>query len=183
MRKNLTAANIITIFRILLVPIFLILYLNPVFYYEGFPLFAVLTYLLAFLSDVLDGFIARSTNTITNIGKILDPLADKLLRISVILAFYINGVLPLYVFLILLIFDILSIALAFIMLQNKYFVKANIFGKITTIFMSLSLFSCFFHNVINPYDYYAVLLSIVMVFVTLIQYFIKYYKIYKKIKS
>jgi len=182
MKKYLTAANIITIIRILLIPLFLVFYLNTSFYYEGFPLYAVLIYLLAFFSDVLDGFIARTTNTISNLGKILDPLADKLLRLSVIFAFYIADVLPLYIFLTLLTFDILSIVLALVMLNNKFFVKANIFGKITTIIMTLSLFSCFFHNIINPYDVYAVMISIVLVFITLIQYFIKYYKIYKKIR-
>ena len=96
MKKNLNAANLITIFRIILIPIFMMFYLNTSFYYENFPLYAMLIYLLAFLSDVVDGMIARNKNQITTLGKILDPLADKLLRLSVLCAFMIKGVLPFY---------------------------------------------------------------------------------------
>lgn len=182
MKKNLTIPNLLSLLRILLVPFFLILYLNKNFYVEGFPLYAVLVFLLAFTLDVLDGLIARKTNTVTNLGKVLDPLADKILRLSVIFGFMLNGILPLYMFIILLVIDLFSIVIGAILYANKIVVKANIVGKITTIIMSLSLFSCFFNNIIKPYDLIAVMVSIILVFITLVQYFVKYYKIYKKIK-
>lgn len=183
MKKNLTVANFLTLLRILLVPIFLVLYLDQTFYLEGFPLFAVLVFLLAFCLDVLDGMIARKTNTVTDLGKVLDPLADKILRLSVLCAFMINNVMPLYMFLILLFIDLISIVLGAILYVKKIVVKSNIFGKITTVIMSLSLFLCFFHNVIKPYDLVAVIVSIVLVLLTLIQYLVKYYKIYKNFQK
>ena len=183
MKKNLTIPNLLSLLRIILVPFFLVFYLNKTFYYEGFPLCAVLVFLLAFTLDVLDGLIARKTNTITNLGKVLDPLADKILRLSIIFGFMLNNVLPLYMFIILLTFDLISIVVGAVLYKNKIVVKANIVGKITTVIMSLSLFSCFFHNTIKPYDLIAVMTSILLVLFTLVQYFIKYYKIYSKIQK
>jgi len=183
MKKNLNAANLITIFRIMLIPIFMIFYLNTSFYYENFPLFAILVFLLAFFSDILDGMIARSKNLITNVGKVLDPLADKLLRLSVLCAFMIRGVLPIYLFVILVILDMLSIVSASLLYFKKIIIPANFVGKITTIFMGLSLFSCFFHYIIKPVDLILVIVSIGLVLVTMIQYFIKFYLLYKGTKK
>lgn len=181
MRKNLNPANLITIFRIILIPIFMVLYLDKSFYHFNFPLWAILIYLLAFFSDVLDGFIARNTNNITTLGKVLDPLADKLLRICVLCAFMINGVLPLYLLIILLVLDFGSILTGSILYFNKVVIPANIVGKMTTIFMSLALFSCFFHNIIAPIDLILVIIAIVLVLVTIIQYVIKFFKLYKNV--
>ena len=183
MKKNLNAANLITIFRIMLVPIFMIFYLNTSFYYENVPLFAILVFLLAFFSDVLDGMIARGKNQITNVGKVLDPLADKLLRISVLCAFMIKAVLPVYLFVILVVLDVLSIISASLLYFKKIIIPANFVGKITTIFMSLSLFSCFFHNFIKPIDFILVIVSIGLVLITMIQYFVKFYLLYKGTKK
>lgn len=182
MRKTLNVANLITIFRIILIPVFMVLYLNENFYYSGFPLFAILIYLLAFFSDVLDGFIARSTNTVTKIGKVLDPLADKLLRLCVLCAFMIKGVIPLYLFIILLVLDFATITFASILYFQKIVIPANIVGKLTTIFMSLALFSCFFHNAIKPVDFILVIIALVLVLITIIQYTVKFFMLYKSTK-
>jgi cardiolipin synthase (CMP-forming) len=79
----MTTANKVTIFRILLVPFFIVL----VLYYiqngtEAFRFGAILTFALATISDALDGYIARRYHQHSELGKILDPLADKLLLIS-----------------------------------------------------------------------------------------------------
>lgn len=179
MKKNLNAANLITIFRIILIPVFMVFYLDAYFYYENFPLFAILVFLLAFFSDILDGMIARSKNQITNVGKVLDPLADKLLRVCVLCAFVIKGVIGVYMFIILVALDALSIIAATILYFKKIIIPANWIGKITTIFMSLALFSCFFHNFIKPVDFILIIVALVLVLITIIQYFIKFYLLYK----
>ena len=71
--------NMITLLRIVLTPIFVRLYL------EGEQEAAMLLLALAALSDLLDGLIARSFNMITPLGKVLDPVADKLLQASMLL--------------------------------------------------------------------------------------------------
>ena len=87
----MTTANKITIFRILLVPGFVVM----VLYYvdtgtELFRVLALLAFALAAVSDAIDGYIARRYNQHSELGKILDPLADKLLLVSgiVLLSFH-----------------------------------------------------------------------------------------------
>ena len=87
----MTTANKITIFRVLLVPGFVVM----VLYYvdtgtELFRVLALLAFALAALSDAVDGYIARRYNQHSELGKILDPLADKLLLVSgiVLLSFH-----------------------------------------------------------------------------------------------
>lgn len=72
----MTTANKITIFRILMIPVFLLLA------YAGRFGWALIVYLLACLSDMADGYIARHYNQITDFGKFMDPLADKMLVLS-----------------------------------------------------------------------------------------------------
>src|SRR5262245_6712990 len=88
-RRPMTTANKITILRILLVPFFIM----QVLYYadardpqarEWYRLAALLTFALVALSDALDGYIARRYNQRSELGAILDPLADKLLLVSAI---------------------------------------------------------------------------------------------------
>jgi len=79
----MTTANKITIFRILLVPFFIVL----VLYYvqdgtEVFRVSAILTFAVATVSDGVDGFIARHYHQHSDLGRVLDPLADKLLLVS-----------------------------------------------------------------------------------------------------
>ena len=72
----MTTANKITIFRVVLIPVFLALA------YAGQKYWAFAVFVLASLSDMLDGYIARHYNQITDFGKFMDPLADKVLVVS-----------------------------------------------------------------------------------------------------
>lgn len=69
-------SNILTLFRIGAIPLVVLFLLTPG---KGTSLIAACIFLLAALSDALDGYLARRRNTVTNVGKLLDPLADKLL--------------------------------------------------------------------------------------------------------
>ena len=79
-------ANKLTMLRIILVPIFLIFIVV-----KGIPygsIIATLIFIIASLTDQLDGYIARSRNEITNFGKFMDPLADKLLVCSAMICLF-----------------------------------------------------------------------------------------------
>lgn len=80
----LTVPNLLSVIRILLVPAFLILYLN------GYPIPALLMIALSGLTDFFDGKIARKFNQISDMGKILDPIADKLTEISIAVALFVK---------------------------------------------------------------------------------------------
>ena len=77
--------NKLTMLRIILIPVFLVLVLVdriPLHY-----LWALIVFLAACITDTLDGHIARSRNLVTDFGKLMDPLADKLLVMSALVAF------------------------------------------------------------------------------------------------
>ena len=83
-----TTANRITVLRIVLIPVWLVLA------YRGLAVPALIVYVAACLSDMLDGYIARHYNQITNFGKFMDPLADKMLVLAAMCYFVDNGQMP-----------------------------------------------------------------------------------------
>jgi len=83
MTFKMTVANIITVCRILLIPIFLVILLTEM---ENKEIVAFLVFLVASITDAVDGYLARKYNQITELGKFLDPLADKLLVAGALLA-------------------------------------------------------------------------------------------------
>lgn len=83
-----TTANKITMFRIVCIPVFLVLA------YTGNLYPALGVYIIACLSDVADGYIARHYNQVSSFGKFMDPLADKMLVLSAMCFFIENGQMP-----------------------------------------------------------------------------------------
>ena len=141
--KNI--ANFFTIFRILLAPIFFILFINKLY------IFAFLCFFIASLTDILDGYLARKYNIISNFGKFYDPLADKILIFFAFICILINPPFilnnpPLYNWrIILLYFPLMAIVsrdflITFLRqkLKNKNIIlKANFLGKTKTVFQLL----------------------------------------------
>jgi CDP-diacylglycerol--glycerol-3-phosphate 3-phosphatidyltransferase len=137
----MTTANKITIGRILLVPFFI----GQVICYartgqEGYRLGALLSFALAALADALDGYVARHYNQRSELGAILDPLADKLLLISAIILLSFENHrhfdrIPLWLTVIILSRDaILLIGVALIhYMMGKIKVRARLSGKISTV--------------------------------------------------
>ena len=83
--------NILSAIRILLVFVFI-----AVLFGLESPTWAVAVFLAAGATDVLDGYLARKNNWITNLGKILDPIADKLMMCTVLVCFCIKGIVPIW---------------------------------------------------------------------------------------
>ncbi|MCP5107576.1 MAG: CDP-diacylglycerol--glycerol-3-phosphate 3-phosphatidyltransferase, partial [bacterium] len=84
----MTIANIITTGRILLVPIFLVILLTEM---QNKEIIAFLIFLVASITDAVDGYFARKLDQVTELGKFLDPLADKLLIAAALLALVHQG--------------------------------------------------------------------------------------------
>jgi cardiolipin synthase (CMP-forming) len=137
MDSVLTIPNLLTFLRMALIPVFAIL-----LYYKHFD-FALLVFFIAGLSDSLDGYIARRFNQESNLGRILDPIADKLLMtvsyIGLALPFIVTGVrhlpIPFWVVASVIGRDILIVAVAAaIALMTKFRgFKPSFWGKVSTV--------------------------------------------------
>ena len=87
--------NKITIFRVILIPVFLFVYLTSPFEVEVVNAWVALAlFSVAAATDALDGYLARKLKLVTNFGKLMDPLADKLLVCAALVAFAASGTLP-----------------------------------------------------------------------------------------
>jgi cardiolipin synthase (CMP-forming) len=142
-----TTANKITILRILLVPFFIV----QVLYYvntgnESYRWTAVLCFALAAISDGVDGFIARRYNQVSELGKILDPLADKLLLVSAIVLLSMKNEphlhqIPIWLTVTILSRDaLLVLGMAIIQLVcGKLTVRPILIGKIATVLQMITV--------------------------------------------
>ena len=92
--------NILSILRLCMVPLFVVVYFSGL---KDAHFLALLVYALATLTDFLDGYLARRLNCITNMGKVLDPLGDKMLTAAVLVCLLIDGILPGWLVLIVLV--------------------------------------------------------------------------------
>ena len=121
-----TTANKITVLRIVLIPVWLILA------YRGLSVPALIVYITACLSDLLDGYIARHYNQITNFGKFMDPLADKMLVLAAMCYFVDNGQMAGWVVAIVLFREFAVSGLRLIAAEQKHVIAAAWSGKIKT---------------------------------------------------
>ena len=141
-------ANKLTIFRIILVPIILII---PFFNLQGTLWGIPLTYIIidiifiiASLTDKLDGYIARSRNQITNFGKFLDPIADKILVIVAMLILVEAGRLPAWIPAIVVIREFIVSGYRLVAVEKSgKIIAASIWGKIKTCTQMLGLVVAF----------------------------------------
>lgn len=126
--------NMLTMLRFVLIPVYIIVFAN------GYTISAFLIVLLAGLTDVLDGYIARTRGLVTPLGEMLDPLADKSMMIVVILSLLISGLIPWYAAAAFFIRDIgMIMGSAIFHFRGKKTVPANTMGKITTILYYIAI--------------------------------------------
>ena len=126
-----TIPNLLSLFRLLLIPVYVYIYLNAgdnvVNYYIAAAILAV-----SCLTDMIDGQIARRFHMITNLGKILDPLADKVLVLAAMCFFVENGQMPGWVVAIVLFREFAVSGLRLIAVEQSRVIAAAWSGKIKT---------------------------------------------------
>ena len=124
----LTIPNMLSFFRLLLIPVIVVTYLK----YDNFSLTVILV-LLSGLTDVLDGFIARKFNMISDFGKILDPIMDKLTQAAMLLCLFSRFTKMIYLFLLLSVKEIITAITGIIGINKSGEVKgADWHGKLST---------------------------------------------------
>ena len=140
--------NKLTIFRIILVPIMVII---PFFNIQGEFLGIPITYLIidlifiiASITDKLDGTIARSRNLVTTFGKFLDPIADKILVLAALIMLVDFGKIPAWIPIIILFREFVVSGYRLIASQNGgEVIAASIWGKLKTVTQMIAIILCF----------------------------------------
>jgi len=171
--------NILSFFRICLVPVFVIVYFtdnNDIKYY------AILVYAIAGLSDLLDGYIARRFEAQSKLGKLLDPLGDKLMTFTVLICITISRPVLLWAVLVFFVKEILM-GIGGLIIHKKAHVElppANFIGKAATFIFFLVCIALMLFSRIP--DSVAVILTAVAICLTMIALFVylnSYIKIMK----
>ncbi len=143
-------ANVITVTRIALVPIFLITLLSGC---ENKAIIAFTIFVIASVSDMLDGYIARKYNQITDLGKLIDPLADKLLIISALIALTMMHTIEIWIVILIIIREIVITLFRYYLLKKKIIISASFTGKIKTFFQTIAIADLLiFHLFPKPYN-------------------------------
>ena len=168
-----TTANKITLVRIILIPVFLVLaYLNR-------PWIALFVFIAASLTDLLDGYIARHWHQITNSGKFMDPLADKMLVLSAMCFFVERGQMPGWVLAIVLLREFAVSGLRMIAVEKNRVIAAAWSGKVKTTCTMVGL--CFM-LVFGQYPWLNLFVIAVILITTIwsgAEYFIKNMDVFK----
>ncbi len=176
--------NKITLFRVFLIPFFIICLL---FNTKESIIAATIIFTLASLTDFLDGYLARKHNLITNFGKFMDPLADKLLTLSAFIIFIkFDLIHPVIVFIIVSRELIISIFRAIAVDQNIVLAASKLAKMKTVSQMVVILFLLIIMIINNEVLYYiSIFLIYLMLFLTitsLIEYLVKNKQVVNEIK-
>ena len=135
-----TIPNVLTILRIILIPVFVVLF------FKGQKIAALCVFCAASLTDMLDGYLARKLNQITDFGKLFDPLADKLMVLTAMICQTFWGPLPLIAVLIVAAKELMMVLGGVFMLSKGVVVYSNYYGKAAQVGFIASLILSFFHD-------------------------------------
>jgi len=171
--------NLLTGIRFLLIPVFFL------FYYSDMPnnvTVATFIFVLAGITDILDGYIARNYNMVTRWGVVFDPLADKLMLISVLFALTHSGYLPVWVIVVVAgkeAFMALG-ALLLYFTRDKTVVAANKTGKLATVLFYLSIVALVFEL---PYNSFLITIAVCVTVIAFARYAWNFKNIEKRPKT
>lgn len=133
MFKNLP--NILTIIRFLLIP-FIIFYI-----FTGNYILAFVFFTISGVTDIADGFIARKFNFVSNFGKLMDPLADKLTQITTLGSLAITDIIPIWILIIVLLKEFIMICGASFLYGKDVVVYSKWYGKLATVLFYIAIVS------------------------------------------
>ena len=161
--------NKLTIFRVILVIPFVALMLN------GYDLWAVAVFIIASLTDLLDGKIARKYNLITDFGKFMDPLADKLLVCAAMICLVEMGRLPAWMVIVIISREFIISGFRLVASDNGVVIAASYWGKFKTTFQMLMIIVLIL-NLGGVFDLIGLVLTwiaLILTVVSLIDYLVK----------
>ncbi|MEA5015778.1 MAG: CDP-alcohol phosphatidyltransferase family protein [Candidatus Limiplasma sp.] len=147
-RKNANIPNLLTLLRLLLVPVYVVLFAKG----RKYPALAV--FLAACLTDLFDGFLARKLNQITNFGKLVDPFADKVMVLTAMFSMTIGNskipqVIPWEATVLLLLKEAVMVVGGLIMLKHGIVVYSSMIGKTAHCVFIGALVATYFHEFLS----------------------------------
>ena len=176
--------NKLTVFRVILIPFFVFFLLAP--YFPGYGNYIALAiFIIASLTDLLDGKIARKYNLVTNFGKFMDPLADKLLVCSAMICLVETKQLAAWIVIVIIAREFIISGFRLIASDNGVVIAASYWGKFKTTFQMVMIIALIL-NVQN--DYYQLFCEIItyialaLTIISLIDYMVKNKEVLKEQK-
>lgn len=125
--------NTLTIIRFLLIPL-IVLYI-----FTGNYILAFVFFTLSGITDIADGFIARKFNLISNFGKLMDPLADKLTQICTLTSLVLTDIIPIWILIIVLLKEFIMICGASFLYGKDVVVYSRWYGKLATVLFYIAI--------------------------------------------
>lgn len=125
--------NTLTIIRFLLIPVIIF------FIFSGNYILAFVFFTISGLTDITDGFIARKFNLISNFGKLMDPLADKLTQIATLASLVLTNIIPIWILLIVLLKEFIMICGASFLYGKNVVVYSKWYGKLATVLFYIAI--------------------------------------------
>jgi len=125
----MTLPNILTFFRILITPLFIFFLFED---FEGAHIWALFVFIIASVTDAYDGYYARKNDMVTDTGRFLDPLADKILVSSAFISFSIMGLIDFWMVGLILFRDLFVTSLRIIMARNGFTMITSTIAKSKT---------------------------------------------------
>ncbi len=166
--------NKLTILRVIMIPFFLVALLV-----DGIPAgkwVALAIFIIASFTDMLDGKIARKYNLITNFGKFMDPLADKLLVSAALIALIPLGKIPAWIVIVIISREFIISGFRLIASDNGIVIAASYWGKIKTVtqmVMIVLLIADFSNSIIDVLETVFIYLALALTVISLVDYLIK----------
>ena len=164
--------NILTVLRFLLIPFILYFLVHDQF------ILAIIFLTLSGITDILDGTIARKFNFITNFGKLIDPLADKITQLSILWMLVSKNIIPLWILVIVLLKEATMVAGASFLYGKELVVSSKWYGKASTVLFYLALvLSMIFKDlqIQNGIDLVVYYIAVSMTMFSLVMYFREFY--------
>ncbi len=144
--RSLNIPTILTIMRIILVaPLMICIFMDNL----PAQIISIIIFTIASLTDFIDGYLARKNHQVTKLGAFLDPLADKMLINLTFLALVVMGLMPLWMFGVILIRDFTVDGMRMMMAASGTVVSASIYGKLKTTVQMIAVISILTNRITN----------------------------------
>lgn len=175
--------NKLTVFRVILIPFFVFFLLADIGLGKAAPIIALIIFIIASLTDMLDGKIARKYNLVTNFGKFMDPLADKLLVCSALICLVELDKVPSWMVIIIIAREFIISGFRLIAAEHQIVIAASMWGKFKTTFQMIAIILLIFNmaaslmigyvDLIYVLAEIALWIALILTIVSLIDYLVK----------